>query len=298
VTLTNTPIPIYQFKAERIADIPFEIVPIADLPPIATSPNPHRHMFYVIFWIMDGSGIHNIDFEPWSIVPNTLYFVTPGQVNFWSIEEQISGYVILFTSDFVATHILEQITLQSFDFYHHTAKQPLVHINEENAHIFNEICEKMLSEYASIDYGRFTILQSLLAILLIHAQRHHTKTTQPIAVSAGKQLISQYLQLVDEHFYNIQNIQEYAQILGITAGHLSDIAREQLGITPIQLLNKRITLESKRYLAHSELTIAQIGQQLHFDNPSYFTRFFKRETGVTPSNFRHQFRKKVHNPRS
>ena len=228
---------MHQFKSERIADIPIEIIPIEKLAPMATSPNPQRHSFYIIFWITSGEGIHSIDFEPWEVIPNTLYFVTPGQVNFWKIQQQMAGYAILFTPDFVATHILEQITIQSFDFYHYTAKQPLVHINEENKNIFTKLCEKMLSEYTNTNYGRFTVLQSLLAIFLIQAQRYYTESTQPIAASAGKQLITQYLQLIDEHFRDIQNIQDYAKILSISPGHLSDIAREQLGITPIQLLN-------------------------------------------------------------
>ena len=275
-----------------MADIPFEILPFEELPPIATSALPRRHTFYLVFWVISGQGYHHIDFETWPIMNNTLYFIAPGQVNFWEIQRKVTGYTILFTADFIATNMLEQITLQSFSFYFHAGKQPLIHIHHDAAPFFTELCDHMLLEYRSTNYGRFTVLQSMLLILLIHAQRHFSDPVQLPVVSAGEQLITRYLELVDQHYQETQSIQEYAAMLGITPGHLRDIAQEQLGTTPIQLLNRRIVLEAKRQLVHTNETIAEIGQALNFHDASYFSRFFKRETGDTPSNFRHKIREK------
>ena len=197
----------------------------------------------------------------------------------------------------MAANLLEQLTLQSFDFYHHTDRQPAIHISDEDAWIFTAICKHMYAEYSGQDYGRFTLLQCQLMTFLIHAQRRYNEMLRPAPVSAGDKLIGQYLQLIDEHFLEVKNIHAYAQLLSVTSGHLSDVVGEQLGTTPIRLLNKRIALEAKRELLHSDQTIAEIGLALNFDNPSYFSRFFKREVGSTPSEFRRQFREKYQPPR-
>ena len=188
--------------------------------------------------------------------------------------------------------------LVSFDFYHHTDRQPIIHISDEAAGIFTAICEHMYAEYSGQDYGRFTVLQCQLITFLVHAQRHYNEALHSTPMSAADKLIKQYLQLIDDHFLEIKNIHAYAQALGVTAGHLSDAIRENLGTTPIQLLNKRIALEAKRELLHSEQTIAEIALALNFANPNYFSRFFKREVGLTPSEFRRHFREKYQNTRS
>ena len=158
-------IPTFQFSPQRLADIPFEIIRFEDLPKVATRPSPRRHTFYEIFWIREGSGFHHIDFETWEITNNSLHFIAPGQVNFWDIDRQVTGYAILFTSEFIATNIFEQITIQSFDFFHYTTQQPTIVISKEDVSNFNVMCEQMLSEYSSHHYGRFTLLQCQLTTL-------------------------------------------------------------------------------------------------------------------------------------
>lgn len=283
-------IPTFDFNTKRHADLPFEILTFADLPDFAKSPQPRRHTFYVIFWVTGGQGVHNIDFEAWPIVANTLYFVTPGQVHFWEIERAASGYAVLFTADFIATHPLEQITLQGFDFFHQSVRKPMMPITDPAAaSIFSAICEHMLDEFRGKAYGRFTLLQCQLTTLLIHAQRHYQAERATMALSAGSELAQRYLQLIESHFNDLQTVAAYAQHLGITAGHLRDSTRIHLGRTPTQLLNQRITLEAKRQLAHSSQTIAAIAHSLRFSDPSYFSRFFKRETGQSPSEFREKY---------
>ena len=131
---------------------------------------------------------------------------------------------------------------------------------------------------------------------LIHAQRHYTEVNPTSLNSVSDTLIADYRQLIEEHFQNVKNIEEYAQMLNVTAGHLRDVTRGKLGVTPSYLLNQRIILEVKRLLTHSEKTITEIAHQLQFDDPSYFSRFFKRETGSSPTIFRQQIREKYQLP--
>ena len=68
--------------------------------------------------------------------------------------------------------------------------------------------------------------------------------------------------------------------------HLRNSVKEKTGRSPGHILRQEIALEAKRLLIHSELTAAEIGFKLGFDDPSYFGRFFKRESGLSPTAFR------------
>ncbi|MEO1286334.1 MAG: AraC family ligand binding domain-containing protein, partial [Chloroflexota bacterium] len=207
--MSEPPIPTFQFSSKHLDDIPFQIMRFEELPDIATQAFPRRRAFYEIFWITDGTGVHHIDFEAYSIIPNTLYFLTPGQVSFWELQGETKGYSVLFTQDFMATNLLEHITLRSFDFYHSTMHRPIIHIDDETAWIFTAICDHMFNEYHGSSFGRYSLLQCQLITFMIHAQRHY-QPISPTEVSAGDKLIIDYLRLIDDHFHEVQSIKEYA----------------------------------------------------------------------------------------
>ena len=107
-------------------------------------------------------------------------------------------------------------------------------------------------------------------------------------------LIKKFKNLVAQHFAEEQSVHAYAERLGVSTGHLSDVIKSMTGSSPGQLIRNEIVLEAKRLLVHTELTIAEIGYSLSFEDPSYFSRFFKRETGMNPAVFRLQTREKYH----
>lgn len=285
-------LPLHHFSERRMRDMPFQIGRIEDMPAMARSPQPHRHTFYEIFCISNGSGSHYIDFEAYPILPNTLYFISPGQVHFWRIDQSVTGYAMLFTEDFMATNLIEQITLRSVDFFHRIDHQPRLSIESKEVGVFHELCQHMLQEYQSSAFGRLAIVQSLFLIFLVQAQRQYKNASASVHISSGERLIEDYYRLIDLHFHDKKTVREYAALLSITPNHLTDTTRRILGVSASRLIDQRIIVEAKRLLAHSEQTIAQICQELHFDDQSYFTRFFKRATAQTPTGFRRTIREK------
>jgi len=101
-------------------------------------------------------------------------------------------------------------------------------------------------------------------------------------------LFHHFLDLVGEYGLRERKIQFYADKLCITPGHLSDVVKQASGLTVMQLLNRHAVQKAKLLLRHSELPIGEIAEQLNFANPSFFSKFFKRETGMTPNAYRCQ----------
>jgi AraC family transcriptional activator of pobA len=81
-------------------------------------------------------------------------------------------------------------------------------------------------------------------------------------------------------------VADYADALGITPSHLNTVCKQLTGKSTLEVVHERLGLAARRELAYTERNIAGVAHRLGFEDPSYFTRFFKRETGVTPGEFR------------
>lgn len=102
----------------------------------------------------------------------------------------------------------------------------------------------------------------------------------------GQEYLSAFSQLVERHFREHLGIDEYARRLGISPAHLNSVARRLSGQTALGIVHQRLLLEAKRDLVYTAMTVNEIADRLGFSEPAYFTRFFKRLSGVSPSVFR------------
>ena len=103
--------------------------------------------------------------------------------------------------------------------------------------------------------------------------------------------LRRFLALVSRHAAKERNIPFYAERLCLAPHYLSTLIKQQSGRTPMQWINHTAVKEIKVWLAYSDETAAQIADRMEFPCPSSLSKFFKRETGMTPSEYRLQ---KVH----
>jgi len=98
--------------------------------------------------------------------------------------------------------------------------------------------------------------------------------------------LQRFRALIEQRFREQPDLSECAAALGITPTHLNRLCRRYLGQSALGMVHARAVLEAQRELAYTTLSIKQIGLGLGFQDPGYFTRFFLRETGRTPSDWR------------
>ena len=133
-----------------------------------------------------------------------------------------------------------------------------------------------------------TTIDSLLEALLsdLHGLAAQADVARPATVpTAAEVLMQRFFDLMTESDGTMRNVGAFADRLCVTPNHLSAVVKQQSGQTVMQLLNAHTVLQAKVLLRHSESFIADISDQLGFENPPSFTRFFKRETGLTPREF-------------
>ena len=138
----------------------------------------------------------------------------------------------------------------------------------------------------SSPYRRETVQHLIVSLLCnlkyIHEQTH---TTSSLRLSRQEEIFRRFIALVNEYSKQERSVNFYADKLCLTSHYLSTIIREASGQTVMQWINQSVILEAKVLLKHSNLLIFQISDELNFPNPSFFSKFFKRMTGMTPAEY-------------
>jgi AraC-like DNA-binding protein len=146
-----------------------------------------------------------------------------------------------------------------------------------------------LSDLLAIEQPPMDAVSHLIAAMvcdLKHVRIQQQAATPSVKPSRGEETFHRFLRLADEHGYRERNIAFYATQLLLTPNHLSAIVRQQSHRTVLDWLNERTLVEAKILLRHSPMMIYEIADRLHFPEPAAFGRFFKRETGMPPMEYR------------
>lgn len=250
---------------------------------------PHVHTFYEIIWFREGGGTHTVDFKEYPIVDNTLFFLSPGQVHFFDHAVAHKGILIKFCTDFLKEeHTYEDVYIK-YNLFNAFNLQPCCTINEETAQRLLLVLRKLEEEQANESLmGHVDMLRSLTKIFLILIHRHCDRDSDNTlnATKSSHRLFMQFRKALELHYRQLHTVKEYADRLNVSAKTLSNCVLESSGKTPLSFINDRITLEAKRLVRFSNMMIKEIADCLGFEDPSYFVKFFKRQTGFLPSSFR------------
>ena len=104
--------------------------------------------------------------------------------------------------------------------------------------------------------------------------------------SRGEEIMARFIPLLRQYGTTQRNIPFYAEQLHITPNHLSDVVRQQSGLSVMDWIHRTTTTEAKLLLKHSNMMICEISERLNFPEPTAFNRYFKKQTGVTPLAYR------------
>jgi len=290
----SDPIRSVELQAGTIPSFHIRQLRLRAYPSAAEPPEqPHRHNFHELIWIRSGTGEQDIDGQIEEITPQTLYVIARGQIHQFLRAENIEGMVIRFTDDFIPAtgQDLEADVLRQW----FTNTRPLTKLriapsdSEEFAHWFDLMTREATNGAAA---GRQAILGHLLQIVMIKLERRlrlqSSNKRRPAKNNAV--LFQEFLVDLEENYHLSHEVSQYAARLGVTPRQLSQITRRHVGLTAKQIINDRLTLEAKRYLQFTGYSVKEITFMLGFEDPSYFTKVFKRLAGTAPHNFRRRRR--------
>lgn len=243
---------------------------------------PHKHDFYLILFIIQGSGVHTIDFNGYPVQPNALFLMTPGQVHSWNLSPDTEGFIIFFTKEFYQMHRRENSLLE-FPFYHSLVATPVIRLEKPDP--VNFAIKQMFAEYNLSATPNLRILRAYLDILLLEAAKDYTQVEIPKVHGATFKL-RKLEQLIEKNFKTLRQPGDYAARMNLAPAYLNTICKNNLGKTLTELIQGRTLLEAKRLFAYSDLNVNEVATKLNFSDTSYFIRWFKKNSLITPDEFR------------
>ena len=249
---------------------------------------PHRHDFFEILYLLKGSGFHVIDGNKYEIKPPCVFFMSPGQAHKIEFSSDIEGYIFIFTADFYLINRSNQNSLIEFPFFY-TLQQdnpPLILNQQEDVNFLERLFLQGITELTMNSIKAVEVLRSMLDLILTICADRYGPVELQTNKGKGHMLVKRFYSLVEENHQRNLNINEYAGMLSVGSNHLSQTLKKLTGKTAMQIIKAKQILEIKRLLVHTNLSVSEIATQLNFLDQSYFSKFFKRETGVPPLQYR------------
>ena len=286
-------IPVYKFYTHKYGSpLLVDVVDYDVMRPDLWKTLVFSETFYSITLITDGSETVAINDREMSVAPGTVICSIPGEV--WKLEPQTSlqGLNLVFMKSFLLSFFNDRHFLGNFPFLSAGRKSPFLLPDEK---LFNRILSLYKEMKAEIDEpGQKDqhILRAMLYEALMLLSRAKPAALPDlggeVAEAGASRYLSEFSALVDEYYATQHGIEFYADRLCITSNYLNKIVREKLGKSTKEVISGRILQEAKRLLRYTELSVLEIADKLEFETSTYFVRFFKKATGITPLQFRNQ----------
>lgn len=220
--------------------------------------------------VTSGKATHNINLVPFDTEPGDVLVIPQHTyISLASLSEDYDGQMLSFGRLPLDFEKCARLRLHADDF------QRIRHYVD------------LLWEIVRRPYDRQTVEHIETALLydlkLLHAHQSDQNTAR---LSRGQRILQQFLDALGRKDPLPRNVKAYADFLCITPNHLSAVIREQSGRSVMDWLNAHCILRAQVLLRHTNLSIYEIADRLGFQSSTFFTRFFHRETGITPKEYR------------
>lgn len=222
----------------------------------------------------------------------SLYFIKPRQiVDMKDIELEEIGFNICFHEDLLIGHPLHD-EIKKYGFFDYEANEAL-HLSPAEEKIIWDLYHKIETEYHNNqdDFSKSIMIAHIDSILK-YSQRFYRRQfidRKPLAgptVSKFNSLVGAYFEKELMREKGLPTVNYIAGELNLSPRYLSDLLKQETGKTGIELIHLYLISEAKNLLVGTSYSVSEIAYKLGFENPPYFSRLFKKETGMSPSEFK------------
>lgn len=244
----------------------------------------HRHNFYYLLILQKGAGSHEIDFTPLPVADNTLFFMRPGQVHRLTLLANSTGYLLSFRPGFFPYDPNSARALRTITNTNH------LRLPDTAFSRIWPLLSNIAAEFKAQKNDYLQVIKAYLHILFIELTRQQKPDARSQQHSYTQQRLDELTELLDKHITTHKQVAQYAALLNLSAYQLNAITKATTGKTCSTLINEQIILEAKRYLLATTNQVNQVADLLGYEDVSYFIRFFKKHTGLSPDAFRNKYR--------
>lgn len=248
----------------------------------------HRETFYCIILITDGHEEVAVNGHKRSVQAGDVICSRPGEVWSWQPDPKLEGLVLIFEEPFLLSFFNDPHFLDRFAYLQADRTSPFLQPDtalQERLHHLLSLMKAEIDDNRNKDQH---ILRAMLyeALMLFNRAESTDDSGQQMNDVSISRYVDGFVRAVEAEYMERHDVEYYADKLCITSNYLNKVVRLSLGTTAKLYIHKKLFEEAERLLVYTTLTVTEIAERLHFDSPSYFVRFFRKQTGITPLKYR------------
>lgn len=234
-----------------------------------------------------------VDFNVYSTIGPTLFFISPNQV--LNIEKmgQKPGRLIFYNRDFYCIQLHDEEVACDGLLFNNINNMPMTIIPGQDATFIEYLFSRMEDEFELEDGSLEEMIRTYLKQLLIKSTRlwklQHLEGVMAAKPNNDLEFFRKFTQLVEANFKQKHHVADYADMLLMAPKTLTHRFKRLNLPQPNEIIKNRIILEAKRLLVHTNRTAKEIAYALGYEDPAYFSRLFFIKTGEPPSGFRSKY---------
>jgi AraC-like DNA-binding protein len=248
----------------------------------------NRLTYHRIFFVETGVGYLSIDNNTFVLHDNSIFLLSKGQIYGFSDQTFVKGFSISFGDCFWQKTPSSASNCKAV-LFNNTSANPYLKPNETEVVELLFLFNALLSEYCGPQYiNQMDALAAFLKIIMIKLANIKL-TVEATFDSQDYILYRKFMEMLSAQFDEYHAVADYAKMLHISARRLSELCKRCSGIKAKEIINGQLIAEAKRLLQFSVVTVKEIAYALHFNSAEQFSHFFKKNTKMSPLNYRNQF---------
>ncbi|MEW6130255.1 MAG: AraC family transcriptional regulator [Acidobacteriota bacterium] len=246
---------------------------------------PRRIRKYVLIWCSSGVATLLVDEQVFELTANTVITITSGQIHYLQSTQNAEGYVLEFTYDFFCKNDNDIELIFHNSLFCHFAMNEVIYLGKghsagtELQHIERELKDK--------PYQYLITIHSRIELLLVELNR--AKIKQGGEIYKPDALFLKFLETIRANFSKKLTVRQIAKILATTESRLNELSKLHTGRTAQSVIYGLVASEAKRLLTYEKLSVKETAFRLGFDDPFYFSNFFKKQTNLSPKMYKEKF---------
>jgi len=244
--------------------------------------NPRRVLKYVLVFCTSGSTTISVDENEFILTQNAVITITSGQIHYFKDIQNAAGFVLEFTYNFFCKDDTDMELIFHNGLFCHFAMNEMILV--DNSQIILKELEEISKELTETPYQYLISIHSRIELILIEINR--TKINRGDEIYKPDALFLHFLETVLKNFEKNLSVNEIASLIGTTEAKLNELSKLHTNKTAQNVVFGLIISEAKRLFNYEKLSVKEVAYALGFNDPFYFSNFFKKHTNISPKSYK------------
>lgn len=244
--------------------------------------NPRRVLKYVLVFCTSGSTTISVDENEFILTENAVITITSGQIHYFRNTQNATGFILEFTYDFFCKDDTDMELIFHNGLFCHFAMNEMITV--DNPEIIVRQLEEIKKELIETPYQYQISIHSRIELILIEINR--TKINRGDEIYKPDAVFLHFLETVLKNFEKNLSVNEIAVLIGTTESKLNELSKLHTNKTAQNVIFGLIVSEAKRLFTYEKLSVKEVGYTLGFNDPFYFSNFFKKHTNISPKSYK------------